>query len=156
MRAASLVALLALSACDVQRRSTMTDAPVVSPLGCELKVLGEGPERGLAFVLVNHTGQPRTVRYIHPFILFQLRASADGRDLQIIQPEIDIPGERRELVISPGGSAELGTPIHLRVAAAASKDRFVWTIVGLGGGIELRATVRIDGESIPPCVASWR
>jgi hypothetical protein len=38
-------------------------------------------------------------------------------------------------------------------AAAAAGDAMVWTIAGAPAAIELRATLRIDGETIAPCVA---
>ena len=60
-----------------------------------------------------------------------------------------------ELAIAAGGSAELATPVSLRFAsdAPATAASMVWTIDSPPTTVELQATLRFEGESLPPCAA---
>ncbi|HWU89706.1 MAG TPA: hypothetical protein VN253_20730 [Kofleriaceae bacterium] len=133
----------------------MADKPVGSELTCELEVRREGSRLALTFVLSNRSLQPRTVRYFHPFFQFELRVSANGRELAVSQPDIDMPVDPRELQVPVGGRASLEAAIRLRFASdgEAGDDRMLWTIEGASAPIELRATLRLDGVAVPPCTA---
>jgi hypothetical protein len=132
----------------------VTDQPGAD-LGCELTVRREGSRLALAFVLSNRTSAQRTIRYFHPFLQFELKAIADSRERVISQPDLDIPVQPQELHVPAGGRASLDTPIRLRFASDldAGDDAMVWTIAGEPGPLELHATLRLDGVSVPPCVA---
>lgn len=133
----------------------MTDQPAGSELACELKVQREGSHFALSFVLSNRSAQPRTVHYFYPFMQFDLRVTSGARELAVSQPEIDMPVDPRELSIPAGGHASLATPIRLRFGTrdAAGGDPMVWTIEGDPAPIELRATLRLEGVAVSPCLA---
>jgi hypothetical protein len=153
VRAATLVILSAVFACDHSRRPPVTKPPD-SQLTCELKVRELGARLGLAFALTNRSPGPRTLHYVHPFLQFELRVTADGRALTLTQPDINIPSQPRELSIAAGATAELDTPVTLRFAPdAADAGPLVWTIESAPTTIELHATLRIEGETIEPCGA---
>jgi len=153
VRAATLVMLCALFACDHSQRPPVTQ-PTDNPLTCELKVRAPGARLGLAFVLTNRSSSAKTLHYYHPFLQFNLRVTAGDRTLALSQPDIDIPAQPRELQIVAGGTVELDTPISLRFASDAAEDlgSMVWTIEGSPTTVELHATLRIEGETLPPCV----
>jgi len=156
MRAAPLVILCVLSslfACDHPTRPPVTRS-TGNELTCELKIRDLGARLGLAFALTNRSSSARTLHYYHPFLQFDLRVTAGGRALTVSQPDIDIPSQPRELPIAAGGTAELDTPITLRFAGdtAADAGSMVWTIQSAPTTVELHATLRIEGETIAPCV----
>jgi hypothetical protein len=124
-------------------------------LGCELVVGREGDRLTLAFALANRSSQPTTIHYYRPFMQFDLRAVADGRELPIVQPDFDGPVQPAELQLPAGGRGTLETPVRLRFSPKRElvDDPFVWTIVGEPATVELRATLRLEGLSIPACIA---
>jgi len=129
--------------------------PTAGELGCELKLRDTGSRIGLGFVLANRSSSAATVHYFHPFLQFDLRVTAGDRALTVVQPDVDAPAQLRELAIAAGGSAELATPVSLRFAsdAPANAASMVWTIDSPPTTVELRATLRFEGESLPPCTA---
>jgi len=141
-------------ACDHPKRPPVTK-PSSDVLGCELKVRDSGARLGLSFVLTNRSASARTLRYVHPFLQFELHVTAGGRALPLVQPDIDIPSQPRELQIVAGGTTELDTPISLQFAGGGAADptSMVWTIQSEPTTVELHATARIEGETLEPCVA---
>ena len=129
--------------------------PAPGTLGCELKLRDTGSRVGLSFALVNRAASAANVHYFHPFLQFDLTATAAGRALTVVQPEVDRPAQLRELAIAAGGSAELATPVSLRFAsdAPAGAASMVWTINSPPTSVDLTATLRFEGEALPPCGA---
>jgi hypothetical protein len=149
---ATLVFLCALPACA---HSPPPATPAPAELVCELKLRDTGARVGLGFVLGNHSSTATAVHYFHPFLQFDLRVTAGGRAMTIVQPDVDVPAQLRELAIAAGGTAELATPVALRFAsdAPATAASMVWTIDSPPTTVELQATLRFEGESLPPCGA---
>jgi hypothetical protein len=133
----------------------MSTASNTSELGCELVVGREGDRLTLAFALTNRASQPKAIRYYRPFMQFDLRAVADGRELPILQADFDAPVQPAELQLPAGGRGTLDTPVRLRFSPTreVADDPFVWIIVGEPAAVELHATLRLEGLSIPTCVA---
>ena len=129
--------------------------PAHTELGCELAVRRQGDSLGLAFLLSNRTSSSKTIHYFRPFLQFDLRVLADGADLRIVRGDFDGPAEPAVLDLPPGGTAKLETPVTLQFATTASSpgDAFAWTVIGAPHSIELHATLRIENESFPDCVA---
>lgn len=130
-------------------------APAPGTLACQLELRDTGARVGLAFAVVNHAPTAATVHYFHPFLQFDLTATTAGRVLRVVQPDVDRPAALRELAIPGGGTAELATPVSLRFAsdAPASTGSMVWTIDSPPASVELTATLRFEGETLPPCGA---
>jgi hypothetical protein len=128
---------------------------VTTGLGCALDVRREGPRLRLAFVLRNPGAQPRTIHYYRPFLQFDLRVTGDGKSLTVSRGDFDGPVQPAELQVPASGTATLETPVVLQFAAAAapSDGPFTWTVIDAPGTIELRATLRIEHEVFPECVA---
>ncbi len=125
-------------------------------LRCELTLQHQGPdELALLFVIVNGTRQPVTIHYDRPFMQFELRITAAGVERSISEPVINMPVESQQLELVPRGRASFNTPVRLRFASrpSAATDSFIWTISGEPAPIEVRATIRIDGITVSPCVA---
>jgi hypothetical protein len=156
-RLLSLVAIAGV-ACS-QPRTSPVPAPPHSPahsdLGCELAVERHGASLGLGFVLSNRSSSPRTVHYFRPFLQFDLRALAGGAELRIVRGDFDGPVEPATLDIPAGGTARLDTPVTLQFAATAAPpgDAFTWMLIGEPRALELRATLHLDDEPLPECVA---
>lgn len=129
--------------------------PAPGTLACQLELHDTGARVGLAFAVVNHAETAATVHYFHPFLQFDLTVTAAGRALPVMQPDVDRPAQLRELAIAAGGTAELATPVSLRFAsdAPAAAGSMVWTIDSPPTSVELSATLRFEGESLPPCGA---
>ena len=129
--------------------------PAPGTLACELKLRDTGSRVGLSFALVNRAASAASVHYFHPFLQFDLAATAAGRTLTVVQPDVDRPAQLRELAIAAGGSAELATPVSLRFAsdAPAGAAAMVWTIDSPPTSVDLTATLRFEGEALPPCRA---
>jgi hypothetical protein len=154
----SLVAAITGSACSHPRPSTVPTPPHASAhpdLGCELAVRRAGADLGLVFVLSNRSASPKTIHYFRPFLQFDLHIISDGRDLRIVRGDFDGPVAPAELQITAGGTAKLETPVTLQFATAAEPtgDAFVWTVIGDPHALELRATLRLEDQSLPECVA---
>jgi hypothetical protein len=132
----------------------MSNASHASELGCELVVGREGDRLTLAFALANRSSQPRTIRYHRPFMQFDLHAAADGHELPVVRADFDAPVQPAELHLPGGGRGTLDTPVRLRFSPTREMvdDPFVWTIVGEPATVELRATLNIEGLSLPACV----
>jgi len=141
--------------CGQGQRPAGPAAPLPGALACELKLRDTGARIGLSFALVNRAASAATVHYFHPFLQFDLQATAAGHALRVVQPDVDRPAQLRELAITAGGSAELATPVSLRFAsdAPATAGSMVWTIDSPPTSIDLAATLRFEGESLPPCGA---
>jgi hypothetical protein len=152
-----LVVAIAGSACSDRKTPTVptNQATASSELGCALDVQRSGSSLALAFVLSNHAPKPKTIRYYRPFLQFDLHVIADGRELVIVRGDFDGPAAPAELQLPAGGTARLETPVTLQFAARADPggDALQWTVVGEPRSVELRATLRIEHESFPECVA---
>ncbi|HEY6175602.1 MAG TPA: hypothetical protein VIX73_14185 [Kofleriaceae bacterium] len=142
--------LAAVPACG---HSPPVAQPSAGELACELKLRDTGSRIGLGFVLANRSSSPATVHYLHPFLQFDLRVTAGDRALTVVQPDVDVPAQLRELAIAAGGTAELATPVSLRFAsdAPATAASMVWTIDSAPTTVDVKATLRFEGESLPPC-----
>jgi hypothetical protein len=141
--------------CGQGQRPAGPVGPAPGALACELRLRDTGSRVGLSFALVNRAPNAATVHYFHPFLQFDLKATTAGRALSVVQPDVDRPAQLRELAIAAGGSAELATPVSLRFAsdAPANDASMVWTIDSPPTSIDLTATLRFEGESLPPCGA---
>ena len=115
--------------------------PTAGELACELKLRDTGSRIGLGFVLANRSGSPATVHYFHPLLQFDLRVTAGDRALTVVQPDVDVPAQLRELAIAAGGTAELATPVSLRFAsdAPATAASMVWTIDSAPTTVDVKA-----------------
>ena len=157
-RLLSLVAIAGV-ACSQPRTSPVPPpphSPAPSDLGCEFAVERRGASLGLGFVLSNHSSAPRTVRYFRPFLQFDLRAVASGAELRIVRGDFDGPAEPATLDVPAGGTARLDTPVTLQfatTAAAPPTDAFTWTVLGEPRTVELRATLHLEDQPLPECVA---
>jgi hypothetical protein len=156
----SVAILIAMSggACSHPEMPTVPnqpDQPSAPMLTCALDVQRIGPSLGLAFVLSNHATHPKTIHYFRPFMQFDLHVLAEGRELTIVRGDFDGPVTPAELQLPAGGTARLETPVTLQFAAqaATSSDALRWTVVGEPRSVEIRATLRIEHESFPDCIA---
>jgi hypothetical protein len=124
-------------------------------LGCELAVRPQGTGFGLAFVLSNRSSSARTLHYYRPFLQFDVRVLSRGAELRIVRGDFDGPVEPAQLELPAGGTATLDTPVTLLFAPKAEPpgDAFMWTVIGEPRGLELRATLRLDGVTFPECIA---
>ena len=130
--------------------------PAHTELGCELAVRRQGDSLGLAFLLSNRTSSAKTIHYFRPFLHFDLRVLSDGTDLRIVRGDVDGPVEPAVLELPPGGTTKLETPVTLQFLPTAdtpATDAFAWKVIGAPHFIALRATLRIENESSPDCVA---
>jgi hypothetical protein len=128
-------------AMPVQNRK-MTQDPA---LACEVSVAGQD----LTLVLVNATDRPRTLAYHRPYMELELKLTerTGGAARSIMQPAIDMPVERAELVVPPRGKATLATPIRLRFASdPGDASPFTWVISGAPAPLDIAATLRFDED----------
>lgn len=92
----------------------------------------------VSFELSNPSSQPITLSVHEPFLRFRVRATADGSDLVIDQPTLDIPVRSTKITIQPSASAELVTPVRLRFRTnPVAPQRFVWSIAHEAHGVQL-------------------
>jgi hypothetical protein len=149
------ILVVCILGCGQGQRPAGPSGPAPGALACELRLRDTGARIGLSFAVVNRTASAATVHYFHPFLQFDLQATAAGRALSVVQPDVERPAQLRELAIAGGGSAELATPVSLRFAsdAPANAASMVWTIDSPPTSIDLTATLRFEGEALPPCAA---
>lgn len=109
----------------------------------------------IGFVLANPTAAEITIALDEPLIDFGLEVTTTaGAPLTLVQPGLDVPATVRDLVLAPGATARLPTPILLRFDPAVppngGPDPFLWTIRSAPVPIHLRATLTIAGQALAP------
>jgi hypothetical protein len=110
-------------------------------------------EYGIRFTLSNPTSTAITLKSYEPFLQFQIRATAEGAELPVAQPPLDIPVQRVSITVPASGSVELATPIRLRFGAPASQQRFVWSIAHDAKGVQLTFTLELPAPFDQPFTA---
>jgi hypothetical protein len=105
----------------------------------------------VSFELSNPTSQPITLSIHEPFLRFRVRATADGNDLVIDQPTLDIPVRSTKITVQPSGSTELVTPVRLRFhTGPVAQQRFVWSIAHEPRGVQLIFTLDLPAPFDQP------
>lgn len=118
-----------------------------------LKMVADDRGWSIAFVLHNTTTKEQRGTVLEPIAAFSLEIkSATGEPLSLAQPALDIPGQPRVLVLAPGASAELATPIRLRfdpkVPPSGGDDPMLWSIRSAPVPVVIRATLTISGMAV--------
>jgi len=124
-----------------------------------LKLAADDRGWSITFVLQNTTTRELRGTVLEPVAAFNLEVrSESGELLPLAQPALDIPGQPRALVLAPGASVQLVTPIHLRfdpkVPPSGGDDPMVWSIRSAPVPVTLRATLAISG--MPVTIAEAR
>ena len=91
---------------------------------------GEDDSYALAFELHNAATEDTDLWYYEPFTDFEILATTPEEQLEVYQPELDIPVRRTSLTVPGGGKATLRTPIRLQIeeGAGGGSDGFIWTV----------------------------
>src|SRR5438046_220519 len=104
-------------------------------LTCEVELMtirdggGRRTEIGLTFKVRNAGYESITVGYFKPFIGFDLSVWAGEEPVRVTQPAYDVPAQPQTVVIAPGESVRIDTPIRLRFAddALGASQPTAWT-----------------------------
>ena len=116
------------------------------PAPVTVTALPAGPGlHSLRFDLFNPGPDPRSLPAFHPFVAFELAASAGGEPVVVAQPPLDLPLHASPIDLPAGGGASLTTPIRLRIAAGArpGRDGLEWAIPHGVDGLSLTASLRL-------------
>lgn len=124
-----------------------------------LEVRPEGRDDvGLAFRIRNASPERVVIRYLEPFLSFDLTAESDAGPVRIVRPAFDVAGRLATVAIEPGEEFRIWAPIRLRfdpeVDPSGGVDRTRWTLVTPATTVQLRAAARVHGASLPPCVVT--
>jgi hypothetical protein len=111
-------------------------------------------EYSVRFELSNPTAQPISLDTYTPFLQFQLRASANGAALSVVQPTLDVPLNATTVTVPAAGTFLLVTPVRLRFGAAPSSDGFVWSIPHVPEGVELTFALDLPAPFDRPFTAT--
>jgi hypothetical protein len=124
----------------------------VSGLRCRLVVHpGPRPSISLGFELENTGAEPWAGRVLEPIVPWDLRAWADGHEIAVRQPALDLPLRPRSIRLEPAERVELACPIVLVFEPDGTADDgpFVWTLAGPPATVELDGTITIGGNRCP-------
>ncbi len=94
-------------------QSVAAPGPPSSGLTCVLQVSSStGNRYGVSLALTNADKTPVRLRYFHP-IGFALKAWVDGKPVTLRIPATDSPVMPRELLLKPGATKTISTPMSL-------------------------------------------
>lgn len=125
-------------------------------LRCDLELTKRADgEIVVAFKLSNDSAERVTVTYKEPFVDFTLEATADGEDVEIIQPMYNIGVRQVSTTLEQGQTLRIAPPFRLQFGPPEPPDRggMVWTLVHEPAALELQAHVHVDGADVPTCIA---
>ena len=107
----------------------------------------EGAVWALSLSLRNPGPAKASISWFEPFIELGLEVHTDGgARLQVLEPALDIPVQRRTHELAPGETIEIATPVQLRFGARGSKENpFTWTIVGEPQPVNVSVHLDIEG-----------
>ena len=155
-RTAALAVVGVVAGCHHRTKDPiMTPPPPPAQLTAALELTAEDGAWSIGFVLANPTAVEVTVELDEPLIDFGLEVTtAAGAPLTLVQPGLDVPAYRRDLVLAPGATARLPSPIRLRFDPAVppngGPDPFLWTVRSAPVPIHLRATLTLAGQARAP------
>jgi hypothetical protein len=117
---------------------------------CRLVALaGPRPSIDLSFELEHPGPGPWHGRLFEPIVPWDLRAWADGEEVQVPQPMLDLAVRPRAIALAAGESIRLPCPIVLVFAGDETDDPFVWTLATAPATVELEATVTAGSDRLP-------
>lgn len=127
-----------------------------STLACKLEASPINAEKfALSFSVSNSSPQPAAVEYFEPYLDFDLKAYADGGEVQLIQPAYDVGVRPVKATIAPGETLRIETTIRLRfdpdVGPSGGDDPTLWTLRHVPAPVLLRAAMRLGGATVAPC-----
>lgn len=148
--------IFALSVLCTRASSPPPEDPVLAEPTCRaILTPASATDVGVTFELTNPTDLPLAVTSFEPFVAFTVRARADGAELAVVRPALDVPTQKRAQTIPPHATIELASPIRLRFAAGPpATDRFVWSIAHAPAGVELTFELDLPAPLDQPFTAA--
>jgi hypothetical protein len=107
------------------------------------------PSIDLSFELENPGPGDWQGQLFEPIVPWDLRAWADGREVRVNQPMLDIAVRPRTITLAAGERIKLPCPIVLVFEGDETDDPFVWTLDTPPAAVELEATVAVGADRLP-------
>ena len=128
-------------------------------LSCVLQVApSSGNRHAVSFAMANGTDAAVSLRYYHP-LGFALQAWVDDKLVALRIPATDSPVVPRSVVIEPGASVTLSTPVALSFGPGSrdsdQNDPHRWWLDRAPARVRLLAKRAFDSHNALTCAGDW-
>jgi hypothetical protein len=109
----------------------------------------------LAFTLRNPGADRVTLTYTEPFVDFTLKATAAGREVEIIRPMYNVGVRGVSTTLEQGQTLRIAPPFRLQFGPPEPqrRDNMVWTLVHEPAELDIEARLHLQDAEVQTCAA---